>query len=359
MKFFFLTGEVSGDLLAAKLIKELKEKDKQLEIFGTGGEHMEQEGVSLVLHHQKMAFMGFYEVLKNIFQIRRNFRIVRKSILDIQPDVIVLVDYPGFNLRMAEWAKKNNFKVVYYVAPKVWAWKERRVKKLQAYVDLLLVLFPFEEEYFQRFSIPTKFVGHPLGYELKVQQKFQQNRIALLPGSRKQEIDRMLPVMLDAFQQQSDKKLIVAGLSVLGESYYQSIIQGRAELQLDETQQVLEQAELAVVTSGTASLETALKGVPQVVCYAMHPITYWIAKRLIQIKYISLVNLILQAAIVPELIQQQFNTESLWETSNTVLKHRKEVEKDYLRLRKAIGSENASEKAARELLLFAQNKMGD
>ncbi len=340
-------------MLAAKVVQELKTLDSGAQFFGSGGKYMEQEGVNLCLHIRQMAFMGLIEVLLNLFKIRKNFKIIKQTILDVQPDVIVLVDYPGFNLRMAGWAKAKGFKVVYYVAPKVWAWKESRVKKIRTNVNLLLVILPFEKEYFEQFGINTVYVGHPL---LEITPEYsdtvEKNKVAILPGSRKQEVRRMLPVMLDAMHIEGVKsELVVAGLSELGEEYYEKIIRGRAELVLDRTYEVLSKSKLAVVASGTASLETALLRVPQVVCYAVHPITYWVAKFLIKINYISLVNLILKAPAVPEMIQNDFTPLSLKNVTMSVMQDNLSIQNDYLRLRKLLGHYKASKEVARQIVL--------
>ncbi|MCO5249356.1 MAG: lipid-A-disaccharide synthase [Chitinophagales bacterium] len=354
MKYFFVTGEISGERHTAQLIHQLKKMDTSPIFYGTGGKAMQDAGVQLVLNIREMAFMGLIEVLKNIFKIRKNFKTVKKSILEIQPDVIVLVDYPGFNLKIAQWAKERGFRVVYYIAPKVWAWKENRVKKLKAYIDLLLVIFPFEEGYFQQRGIPTKFVGNPLVENISEPKEITtDNIIAILPGSRKQEIEKFLPVMLESvYGELNSHQIIVAGISELGEDYYFPIMKGKATLVMDKTQEVLEESKLAIVASGTASLEAALYNVPQVVCYAVHPITYFFAKLFIKVKYISLVNIIMDKMVVPELIQGDFSPQNIKKTAVGVLKDRNIIQYDYLRLRDKMGVGNASKNAATYIYSF-------
>lgn len=348
MKYFFITGEASGDLHASNVVHSLRALDAYSEFFGTGGKHMNRAGVKLVLDIKEMAFMGFVEVIKNIFKIRDNFKIVKQAIIDTQPDVVVLVDYPGFNLRMAKWAKEQGFKVVYYIAPQVWAWKEGRVKKIKAYVDLLLVILPFEKEFFQRHQVPSVYVGHPLLERVpEPNAEIEKDKIAILPGSRRQEIEKMLPVMLDAmYLHGAPNNLVVAGLSEHGEEYYHAMINGRATLVMDQVYDVLDSSKLAIVTSGTASLETALMRVPQVVCYAVNPITYWIAKFLVKVNYISLVNLILGRPIVPEMIQKDFYPLSVKNASMEVMLDTISVQDAYLQLRKMLGKGDTSQRTA-------------
>jgi len=320
---------------------------------GTGGKHMRNAGVDLMLGTEDMAFMGFGEVVKNLFRIRRNFKKVKTAILDFNPDVIILVDYPGFNLRIARWAKQLGYKIVYYIAPQVWAWKENRVNQIRAYVDLLLVILPFEKEFFRRHEISAVYVGHPLLERVpEPDESADKQKIALLPGSRKQEIDRMLPVMIEAVFVHKQNNLVVAGMSEHGEEYYQNIIKGRATLVMDNVYGVLNQSKVALVTSGTATLETALMRVPQVVCYATSALTYWIAKRLIKVNYISLVNLILERPAVPEIIQGQFKPVPVKHASMQVLSDSISVQESYTQLRKLLGDGDASKRAALTIVDF-------
>lgn len=358
MKYFFITGESSGDLHASNVVKHLKSVDVDAQFFGSGGKHMEKVGVQLCLKISEMAFMGVVEVVKNIVKIRKNFKIVQQAILDTQPDVVVLVDYPGFNLRMAKWAKENGFKVVYYIAPQVWAWKESRIKKIKRYVDLVLLILPFEKELYTKYHVPAVYVGHPLLESIPdVQYEGDKNKIAILPGSRKQEIERMLPVMIEAmYVIGNQQQLVVAGLSEHGEAYYQAMIRGRATLVMDKTYEVLEQSKLAIVASGTASLETALFKVPQVVCYAMHPLTYWLAKMLVKVNYISLVNIITARPVVPEMIQKDFTPVSVKNASMEVMLNTLSVQEGYQQLRKMLGNGDTSQRVANILYKFVDPK---
>lgn len=348
MKYFILAGEASGDLHAASLVHNLRALDPAPEFVGTGGDQMRKAGVKLVRTLKDMAFMGFVEVARNIITISRNFKNIQKAIHQLSPDVLILVDYPGFNLRMAAWAKKQGFKVVYYIAPQVWAWKENRVKLLQDHTDLVICILPFELQYFKERQVNAIFVGHPILEVVpkEVEYKPERKKIAILPGSRKQEIERILPVMLEAMHLQSPEKLLVAGLADHGEAYYQKIIKGRARLVMNDMYGVLSEAKVALVTSGTATLETALMKVPQVVCYKGSAISYFFAKRLVKVPHISLVNLILQRPIVPELIQKNCNPVSVKQASMEVLDDPLPVLAGYEQLRKILGKGDASKKAA-------------
>ncbi|MCO5233505.1 MAG: lipid-A-disaccharide synthase [Chitinophagales bacterium] len=347
MKYFFVTGEASGEMYAAQVVHSLRALDSSAHFFGSGGKYMRNSGVEIVLDIRQMAFMGFVEVLKNFFEIRKNFKKIKEAILEVRPDVIVLVDYAGFNLKIAKWAKKLGFKIVYYIAPKVWAWNEKRVNSLKKYIDLLIVIFPFEKEYFENRGIQVVYVGNPLVQQISSQViHVQKNKIAIFPGSRKQEIERILPVMIEAMYFHAKNNLIVAGLSDFGEDFYHSIIKDRAELVMDNPYSVFNQSKLAIVTSGTASLEAALMNIPQVVCYKMSRLNYWIARLLIKVNYISLVNLILQRPIVPELIQDNMNAVSIKNISMTVMEDEFLIKDAYLQLRKLLGEGDASHRVA-------------
>ncbi|MCO5230962.1 MAG: lipid-A-disaccharide synthase [Chitinophagales bacterium] len=347
MKYFFVTGEASGDMHAAQIIHSLRALDSSAHFFGTGGKNMRNSGVEIVIDIKEMAFMGFIEVVNNFFKIRNNFKKVKEAISSIRPDVIILVDYAGFNLRIAKWAKQQGFKVVFYIAPKVWAWNEKRVNVIKKYIDLLIVIFPFEKEYFENRGIRVVYVGNPLMKKISAQvQNVDKNKIAILPGSRRQEIERMLPIMLESMYFHAQKNLVVAGLSDFGEDFYQSIIKDRAELVIDDTYAVLNVSKLAIVASGTASLEAALMNVPQVVCYKMNRLNYWIARLLLKVNYISLVNLILERPVVPELIQDNMNAVSIKNTAMSVLEDVFLIKDAYLQLRKLLGDGDASNRAA-------------
>ena len=324
MKYYIISGEASGDLHGSNLIRELKYKDPKAEIRGWGGDLMQAQGMTLVTHFRDLAFMGFIEVLFNLKTILGNIKRCKKDIQAFSPDVLILIDYPGFNMRIARWAKKQNIPVHYYIAPQAWAWKENRVKDIRRDVKALYVILPFEEEFFGQRGCPVHFVGHPLRdallnkpevHEDQFRSKYnldQRPIIALLPGSRKQEISAMLPTMAKMADKYKDYQFIVAGAPSIELSFYQQLIDlSKIQVVTQDTYSILSVAHAAMVTSGTATLETALLNVPQVVCYKGHWLSYHIAKRIIKLSYISLVNLILDAPAVPELIQDQFNERTL------------------------------------------------
>ena len=363
-KLFLIAGEASGDLHGSNLIQALKVRKPSLKIEFWGGDLMEKtSGSRPKKHFKELAFMGFFEVVKNISQILKNFKQCKKDILDFQPNAIVLIDYPGFNLRIAKWAKKENIRVYYYISPKVWAWKEKRVYKIKKYVDQLFTIFPFETEFFARFNYEVNYVGNPLVDAISNYRKTekivdsketwnQTNKpiIALLPGSRKQEIRTKLPVMIEASKHFADYQLVIAGAPSLPTEFYTDIIKvNPIQLVFGKTYELLEKSTAALVTSGTATLETSLFRVPQVVCYIASPISYSIAKRLLKIKYISLVNLIFDEEIVRELIQNECNVANLMKELTSILPSGDKRETQLLNCDKLIqmlGNGSASEKVA-------------
>ena len=351
MKLYFIAGEDSGDLHGKNLINSLKKKDATLQTRGVGGEKMRAVGTELVAHIKDINFMGFWEVITNLGIIRQLFKTVKSDIQKWKPDAVVLIDYPGFNLRMAKYLKERGIKVIYYISPQVWAWKKGRVKKIKKYVDQMMVILPFEKEFYQKEGVEVDFVGHPLLDEINLNSnpKDKEPIIALLPGSRQQEIKRMLPVMLETIQHFPNYNFIVAGAPSQKPEFYQSIIgTARAELVINQTYDVLTQARYALVTSGTATLETALFDVPQVVCYRGSAISYHIGKRLVQIRFISLVNLILDQPLVRELIQYDFNKKELVSSLRKIMKPEgeKAIREGYSLLRQKLGDKGASDKAA-------------
>jgi lipid-A-disaccharide synthase len=321
MNYYIIAGEASGDLHGSNLIKELHLRDSTANIRCWGGDKMQAAGATLVKHYRDLAFMGFVEVLKNINIIFKNLSFCKEDILQHKPDVLILIDYPGFNLRIAKWAKENNIKVIYYISPQVWAWKENRVKMMKQCIDLMLVILPFEKEYYKnKWNWDVEYVGHPLveeveNFQLKNQLESFSHKpvIALLPGSRKQEILKELPVMLEVSKEFPAYQFIIARAPGLDDSFYTEMIKEYSNVSSvsNETYSLLQQSAAALVTSGTATLETALFNVPQVVCYKGNEISYQIAKRLINIKYISLVNLIMDKEVVKELIQHEMNAVNL------------------------------------------------
>lgn len=327
MKYYIISGEASGDLHAGNLIKQLTLLDNQASVRAWGGDLVQAAGATLVKHYRDLAFMGFAEVIGNLPTIIRNIRFCKQDIDAWQPDVLILVDYPGFNLRIAEWAKKQGFKVVYYISPQVWAWKEGRVKKMKQCIDKMLCILPFEKDYYRdKWNWEVEYVGHPLVEEIdKVlingYSSPEEKIIALLPGSRKQEISKKLPIMLDVARSFPDYQFVVAKAPGLMDAFYQPFLEKYTNVSAvsNKTYDLLSKATAALVTSGTATLETALFGVPEVVCYKGSPISYQIAKRLIKIKYISLVNLIMDKLVVKELIQDELTTANLVTELNELL----------------------------------------
>lgn len=365
-KYYIIAGEASGDLHGSNLIKAMKVLQPGVEFRAWGGDKMEQAGATLVKHYRDLAFMGFVEVVMNLRTIFKNLAFCKQDISDYKPDAIILVDYPGFNLRIAKWAKEQGIKVVYYISPQVWAWKANRVKMMKQCIDKMLVILPFEKDYFKnKWSWEVEYVGHPLVNVIDeaIQQPLLQKLsdkpvVALLPGSRKQEIKVKLPIMLQVAKQFSDYQFIVAKAPGLEESFYDAMLEGYGNVSYvsNQTYNLLRQSSAALVTSGTATLETALFGVPEVVCYKGSPISYAIAKRVISIKYISLVNLIMDKPVVKELIQHELTPENITKELQALLhdpQRRQELEQDYKALKELLSQgENASEKAARSIVDF-------
>ncbi len=320
MRYYILAGEASGDLHGAALIRALTTADSQADFRAWGGDRMEAAGATLVKHYRDLAFMGFVEVVKHLGTILRNIRLAKEDILAYRPDVLILIDYPGFNMRIAKWAKTQGIRVVYYISPQIWAWKEGRVKALRRDVDQMLVILPFEKDFYKKHLMDVAYVGHPLIGAVAAQQqepvdaslRFEKPVIALLPGSRAQEIRQKLPLMLSVVRHFPEYQFVVAAAPAQPLSLYESLVEGLpVRIISGKTYALLQVAEAALVTSGTATLETALFGVPQIVCYRGNPISYQLARRLIRVKYISLVNLILDAPVVPELIQADLNEANL------------------------------------------------
>lgn len=367
MKYYLLAGEASGDLHGSNLMQELKRLDPAAEFCFFGGDLMTQQGGTLVKHYRDMAFMGFVEVLMNLRQIFANLRKAKESILQFRPDVLVLIDFPGFNLRIAEFAKAQGIKVVYYISPKVWAWNTKRVEKIKKVVDKLLVILPFEVDFYKKHAYEVQYVGNPLmdaiaahqadsGFKTK-NKLSEQPILAILPGSRKQEISRLLPVMLKAAKQIKGYQIVVAGAPSFEVSFYAPWIEEGITLVFGKTYDLLSVADVALVTSGTATLETALFHVPQVVCYKGNALTIGIGRMLIQLSYISLVNLIMDKGVVRELIQGDCNPKNLVQELNRILpgtSDRKMMLDDYTVLQEKVGAAGASVRAAQSIHQFTQ-----
>lgn len=364
MKYYIIAGEASGDLHGSNLMKALKIEDPQADFRIWGGDLMQTAGGDLRKHYRDLAFMGFVEVLKNLRTIMRNFRFCEQDILDYQPDALILIDYPGFNLRIAKWAKPKGIKVLYYISPQIWAWHTSRVHQIKANVDRMYVILPFEKEFYAKYDCEVDFVGHPLldvvqGYaaapDFREKNKLDERPIiALLPGSRKQEIIRMLGVMLEMAPLFPQHQFVIAGAPSMPLAFYEQILAEKqrpenVKLVQKQTYDLLSQAEAALVTSGTATLETALFKVPEVVCYKGNNLSYQIAKRLISVKYISLVNLIVDKPLVKELIQNDLNVKALHSELEKILEPavRAEMAKGYTDLQILMGDAGASRRAAK------------
>ena len=363
MKYYIIAGEASGDLHASNLIKALKVEDPQAQFRFWGGDLMAKAVQSKpVKHYRELAFMGFAEVLLNIRTIFKNIKFCKADIAKYQPDVIIFIDYPGFNMRIAQWAKQKKFKTFYYISPQIWAWKENRIKKIKRDVDEMFVILPFEKSFYEsKHNFKVHFVGHPLldaiaQFKPDTLEAFKEKHqlddreiIAILPGSRKQEISKMLSTMLKMPSQFKDYQFVIAGAPSQENSFYKQYTQKEnISFVANETYNLLSHAKAAMVTSGTATLETALFEVPEVVCYKGNEISYQIAKRIITLKYISLVNLIMDAEIVTELIQNDFNEVRLKEELKLLLENSraKKLKKDYKQLKEALGGVGASQKTA-------------
>ncbi len=364
MKYYIIAGEVSGDLHASNLMKQLSARDAQARFRCWGGDRMQAQGGILVKHIDELAFMGFWEVLVNLRTILNNLRECKEDLLAFDPDVLILIDYPGFNLRMAQYARQQGIRVVYYISPQIWAWKQSRIKKIRRDVDKMMVILPFEQAFYRKFDLEVEFPGHPLLDALKEdtlglhQKDFIHDNnlpdkplVALLPGSRRQEITKMLHLMVALAPRFADVHFVIAGLSGLGkEAYGQFSARENVSVVFDQTYSLLLHARAALVTSGTATLETALFEVPQAVCYKANGVTYHIARWLAKVKYISLVNLIMDRQVVRELIQRDLNEQELTKELDKLLhdpQYREGMKKDYLLLKQKLGGAGASENAAR------------
>lgn len=356
MKYYLIAGEASGDLHGGNLMAAIKAKDSNAVFRFWGGDKMAAHGGAPVKHYKDLAFMGFVEVLLHLRTILNNISFCKKDILSFQPDVLVLIDYPGFNMRIAKFAKAQGIKVVYYISPQIWAWKQHRVHQIKQTVDRMLTILPFEVDFYQKFGMQVDFVGHPLLDEWGNYQNTPAAQalpeiptpyILLLPGSRKQEIQHMLPVMVQMQKEFPTYHFVVAAAPGLDENWLRTYV-GAMPIIKGQTYALMQHAHAALVTSGTATLETALFGAPQVVCYKGGRISYLIAKQLIKVPYISLVNLVMNRAVVTELIQDAFNPSQLKINLQEILEgsKRAQMQKDYAALRKILGGSGASEKAA-------------
>jgi len=355
MKYYIIAGEASGDLHASNLLKEIRKKDPAAEFRGFGGDLMKEQGTHLVRHYRDLAFMGFVEVLANLRTILRNIEACKEDISVWKPDALILVDYPGFNLRIAPFAKEKGIPVFYYISPQIWAWKQSRVHKIAAGTNKIFCILPFEKDFYKGFGYDVEFVGHPLldaldqpAKELSLESDGRKI-IALLPGSRKQEIRTMLPEMLMAAKDFPEFRFVIAGAPSQTAEFYKEVAGSNStEIVFGETYALLKKSYAAVVTSGTATLETALHSVPEVVCYKGSFLSYHIAKQLVKVKYISLVNLVMDKEIVRELIQDEMNPRLISEELKKLTSgaSRDEMLKQYEELKLKLGGGGASARTA-------------
>lgn len=370
MKYFFIAGEASGDLHASHLMRELKKEDPQAEFRYFGGDLMEAEGGTLLKHYREMAYMGFIAVVRNLDKIKANFKLAEAELLAWKPDVLVLVDYPGFNLRMAKFAKEHNIRTFYYISPKIWAWKTKRVKKVKKFIDEMFTIFPFETEFYAKYDYPVRYVGNPTVDELAVRPNQDETfdafvsrnqlsgkpLIALLAGSRKQEINNILPVMTDAAARFPEYEFVLAGAPSQPEEFYRKVLKGKEiPIVFNQTYELLQQSKAALVASGTATLETAVLNIPQVVCYKMElgKIARWGRPFLLKIPYFSLVNLIVDREIVTELFQDHCTVDTVSTELKKILddkSYREKMLADYDEMRQRLGEPGCASRAANQMV---------
>ena len=370
MRYYLIAGEASGDLHGSNLIKGIREIDKDAGIRCWGGDLMKEAGADLVRHYKEGAIMGFVEVVANLGKLARNLQDCKNDIMEYNPDILILIDYPGFNFRIAEFAKGKGFKVFYYIAPKVWAWKEKRVHRLKKFVDRLFIIFPFEIDYFRKWGIDAIYNGNPLldsvdnhPSTMETREAFAERTgisptattVALLAGSRRGEIKYLLPRMVSVAQKHPDYQFLMACAPSMEKEFYNKIIGNKCnniKLLFGETYSVLRHSDAAIINSGTASLEAALIGIPQVVCYGGNEISYQIAKRVVKLKYISLANLIMDKGLFKELIQHDCTPELMDKELDNLLHnegYRANMKKDYAEVREVLGGKGASAKVAQAM----------
>lgn len=361
MRYYLIAGEASGDLHGSNLIRSLRRLDAGAELRAWGGDLMQAAGATLVKHYRELAFMGFAEVLLHLRTILRNLAFCKSDVKAFGPDVLILIDYPGFNLRIAEWAHEQGYRVVYYISPQVWAWKESRVHAIRRFVDKMLVILPFEKAFYQQRGYEVEYVGHPL---LEVVRQAREEGagapladkpiIALLPGSRAQEVMRKLPMMLEMVPHFPDYAFVLARAPHLEDRLLDPMLAAYPQVRTVQgrTYDLLMQASAALVTSGTATLETALFGVPEVVCYRGGALSYWLARRLVKVKYISLVNLIMDRAVVTELIQDDLTAENLQRELAAILQgpRREAMQEAFRGLWEKLDEGDASRRAAEHII---------
>ncbi|WP_194976003.1 lipid-A-disaccharide synthase [Aquiflexum lacus] len=363
MRYYIISGERSGDLHASNLIRAIKGLDIDASFRGMGGDFSQSEGQELRVHYKNVALMGFIEVVFGFRKVLKYLQIVKDDILANRPDVLILIDYGGFNMKMAEFAKKHAIPVHYYIPPKVWAWNQKRALKVKAFTDHVYSILPFEPIFFEKFGVKAHYVGNPLLDEIAKFEPHpffhQKNElsyspiIALLPGSRKQELQNMMRVMLEVVKNFPQAQFVIAGVSNLSPKLYEPAIQAGIKVIYDQTYDLLHHANAAIVTSGTATLETALFRVPQVVVYKTSSVSYAIAKRLIKVPFISLVNLIAEREVVAELIQGEFNMKRLSLELNKILAdihHKAAILDGYTEVKEKLGDGSASDTTAKMIV---------
>ena len=369
MRYFIIAGEQSGDLHGSNLVRGLKENDASAGVFCWGGDLLEAAGAKVLKHYKELAFMGFVAVVKNLGTISKNIKLCKKQITEIRPDVVILIDYPGFNLRIAEWAKENGYRTFYYISPKLWAWNEGRVVKIKKFIDRMYIIFPFEVAFYKKHGITVEYLGNPLVDETERRVSLfppgdiirrdigidDKPVIALLAGSRKHEIELVLPQMMKVIRYFPGHQFILAGVKNIPDELYLRII-GNSKVKLikEKTYEILHLADAALVTSGTATLEAAIMGTPQVVCYKGDFFSMLIAWIVIKVKYISLVNLIMESEVIRELVQYDLTEKNLLKELKAVLKggdRREKILADYQELKNRIGPSGASGRVARKMVM--------
>jgi len=364
MKYYLIAGEASGDLHASNLMKELKKKDLKAEFRFLGGDLMQAAGGTLVKHFKETAYMGFVDVFFHLRAILKNIHFFKEDILKAKPDVVILVDYPGFNLRIAEFSHEAGIKVYYYISPKIWAWKQSRVEKIKKYIDKLFIIFPFEKEFYKKHNYEVEYVGNPVLDAVdtsdpnfdEFRKKYSLDErpiIALLPGSRKQEIKHNFKIMLNTAEHFPKYQFLIAGAASLDESIFRKYIHNHSvKLIYNDTYNILKHSNAALVTSGTATLETAVMNIPELVCYRGEHISYQIAKRLVKVDFISLVNLVMQKEVIKEFIQYDMTVENLKNELEQLLNndvYRKTMLDNFEEMRKILGGKGASERTAERI----------
>ena len=371
MKYYITAGEASGDLHASNLMKALKNFDNYAEFRFIGGDLMKEQGGTLVRHFKDTAYMGFLDVFMHLPAILKNIKFVKKDILDYKPDVIILVDYPGFNLRIAEFAHNAGLKVYYYISPKIWAWKQSRVHKIKVFVDKMFIIFPFEKDFYKKYDYEVEYVGNPILDAIDTEKKdiygFKKKYnlndkkiIALLPGSRKREIQHNFPVMLKVAEQFPDYQFVVAAApSLEKEIFFKYIKDKDVKLIYNNTYEILKYSEAALVTSGTATLETAVLNIPELVCYKGDNLSYHIAKHLVKVDYISLVNLVMHNEIIKEFIQYDMTVKNITEELKLIIEdnvYRNTMLLNFAKLREILGGKGASDRTAEIIVKSINNE---